>query len=84
MIPIKLPREQKKQLTEQMKRYFEHERGEAMGDIAAEQTVDDMMALLGPYMYNQALEDARKLITERMMNLEDDLYALHRPLHDRG
>ncbi|MCE5170448.1 DUF2164 domain-containing protein [Paenibacillus profundus] len=82
MIPIKLPREQKKELVEQIKSYFD-ERGEAMGDIAAEQTVDDMLAMLGPIIYNQALEDARKLLTERMMNLEDDLYALHKPINDR-
>ena len=83
MIPIKLPREQKKELVEQIKSYFEDERGEAMGGIAAEQTVDDMLAMLGPIIYNQALEDARKLLTERMMNLEDDLYALHKPINDR-
>ncbi|WP_019424132.1 DUF2164 domain-containing protein [Paenibacillus sp. OSY-SE] len=82
MIPIKLPREQKKELVEQIKSYFD-ERGEAMGDIAAEQTVDDMLAMLGPIIYNQALEDARKLLTERMMNLEDDLYALHKPINAR-
>lgn len=80
MNPIKLPREHKEHIMEQVKHYFAEERSEELGDIGAEQLVDVMIKELGPYLYNQAVQDARKLLLERMAALEDDLYALERPV----
>ncbi|MBG9792959.1 hypothetical protein ABD76_10855 [Paenibacillus dendritiformis] len=80
MNPIKLPREQKQHIMEQVKHFFAEERAEELGDIGAEQLVDFMIKELSPHLYNQAIQDARKLFLERMAALEDDLYALERPV----
>jgi uncharacterized protein (DUF2164 family) len=35
---------------------------------------------LTPHIYNGAVDDARKLLEERMAAADDDLYALKKPL----
>lgn len=76
---MKLPREQKERLIAEVQRYFEEERSEPIGSIAAEALLDQMTALLGPVLYNHALEDARRIVSERLAAVEDELYALERP-----
>jgi len=81
-ISIKIPREEKIEIINDVKAYFEEERAETIGDLAAEQLIDFMITHLGPYMYNKALMDARALINEKMNQIEDDLYILEKPTHN--
>ena len=37
-----------------------------------------MIKLVGPFAYNQAIGDARKLVTEKLSNIEEDLYVLEK------
>lgn len=78
MLTIKLPKEEKELLIDDVIRYFEEERSETIGRLAAEACLDHMIGLIGPAVYNQALKDARSLVSERMNGLEDDLYALEK------
>lgn len=78
-ISIKLPREEKIEIINDVKAYFEEERSETIGDLAAEQLIDYMITQLGPYIYNKALTDARTLINEKMNQIEDELYILEKP-----
>jgi uncharacterized protein (DUF2164 family) len=80
MLMMKLPKEQKEQLIGQIQQYFELERSETLGSIAAEQLLDFMIQEIGPHLYNHAINDARKAVLERMQTLEDELYALEKPL----
>jgi len=80
IIPIKLPREQKKEIICKVQTYFEEERAESIGELAAEQWIDFMIKELGPYIYNTAIEDARKTINERINQIEDELYSLEKPI----
>ncbi|TJY43864.1 DUF2164 domain-containing protein [Cohnella pontilimi] len=80
---LKLPREQKMQLVKNVQGYFEEERSETLGDLAAEQFVDFMIKELGPYIYNTAIEDAKKLITEKLLQIDDEFYTLEKPLYNR-
>ena len=75
---FKLPREEKEALIERIRLYFEEERSETIGRLAAEQLIDWMLGEIGPYAYNQGVEDARVLIAERSQSLDDELYALKR------
>ncbi|WP_308858173.1 DUF2164 domain-containing protein [Paenibacillus sp. R14(2021)] len=77
---IKLPREQKEALIRSLQTYFEEERSETIGELGAETLIDFMIGELGPYMYNQALADARKLIQEKMAQIDDELYAIEKPI----
>ncbi|GIP35349.1 DUF2164 domain-containing protein [Paenibacillus sp. J2TS4] len=83
MISIKLPKEDKEEIIEKVKAYFEQERSETIGDLGAEQFIDFMIKELGPYIYNKGITDARALINEKMMQIEDELYALEEPIDNR-
>ncbi|WP_028562958.1 DUF2164 domain-containing protein [Paenibacillus pinihumi] len=76
---VKLPREQKLQLVEQIQHYFEMELSQEIGQLAGENLLDFMIKELSPYLYNQAMSDARGVISERMASIEEELYALEKP-----
>lgn len=84
MMKLKLPREDKQALVEKVQQYFELERSETIGSIAAEQLLDMMINELGPHVYNQAIQDARKTVVERMQSIEDELYALEQNIGNSG
>lgn len=82
--PLKLPREQREQIIALIQEYFEMERGEQIGDLAADGMLDFFLKQIGPYVYNQALGDCRQLVNEKMASLEEDIYALElRPQRTR-
>ncbi|ANS76177.1 hypothetical protein AWM70_17620 [Paenibacillus yonginensis] len=74
--PVKLPKEQRDQMIRLIQQFFEEERGETLGDLAADGVLDFFMTRLSPYVYNQALADCRNLVGQRMVSLEEDIYAL--------
>ncbi|MBD7969027.1 DUF2164 domain-containing protein [Paenibacillus gallinarum] len=78
MKAMKLPKEQKDQMIRLIQAYFETERGETIGDLAADGVLDFFMTQLSPYVYNQALSDCRVLLNQRMISLEEDVYALEK------
>lgn len=84
MLIKKLPREQKQQLIDSIQQYFFDEHGEEMGSIKAESICDFMLQQLGPVAYNQAVKDARDLVQQKMIALEEDLYALEVPVKRTG
>ena len=83
MIPIKMSLEEKVKIMDRIKTYFDEERSEAIGDLAAEHLLDFMARELGPYMYNRAIYDARQVVSERFGQLDEDLYTLERPIRTR-
>lgn len=80
MIPIRLPKEQKDEIVDRLKVFFEEERSESIGDLAAEQIIDFMMKELSPYVYNRAISDVRIMINEKFSQIEDELYAMEKPI----
>lgn len=73
---LKLPKEQKEAIIDSVISYFETERSESLGRLGAESLVDLLLKELGPVVYNQAIQDARRFIGERMLAIEEDLYSL--------
>lgn len=73
---IKLSKEQRERLIEEVQNYFELERGEQLGELAAEQLLSFMLDTIGPSVYNYALQDARKMLGDRFLAIEDELYAM--------
>lgn len=80
MQPIKIQREHKLQITSSIQDYFDTELSSEIGQLASENLLDFMLKELSPYIYNQALADARKVIEQRMISIEEELYALEQPL----
>lgn len=58
MKPIKLPKEQRELITENIRAYFEAERGETIGHLAADNLLEFFLNELGPAVYNGALVTA--------------------------
>jgi uncharacterized protein (DUF2164 family) len=77
---MKIPRAHKELLLNKIQSYFESERSEEIGELAAESLLDFMMKQLGPIIYNQAIRDARTVIMQQMERIEEEVYALERPL----
>lgn len=80
VMSIKLPKEQKAEIINNIQAYFEEERSESIGELGADQLIDFMIQELGPHIYNKAIEDSRKLITEKMNQIDDELYTLEKPI----
>ncbi|MEC0231425.1 DUF2164 domain-containing protein [Paenibacillus alba] len=80
MLKLKLEKEQKNELVSRLQDYFYKERSEEIGELSAEFLIDYMIAELGPYIYNQAIQDALKLVGDKMVALEDDLHAIEKPI----
>ncbi|MEN1934144.1 DUF2164 domain-containing protein [Paenibacillus sp. 102] len=78
MMNIKIPNEKKDELVEQIQQFFEEEDLNSIGRFQAERLIEEMIKLIGPYAYNQAIGDARKLVTDKLSNIEEDLYVLEK------
>lgn len=75
---INMTTEEKKQMLEEIKYYFKTERDENLGIIASESVYDFFMDTMGKYIYNKALDDAKKWYNNRMEDVEADFYALYK------
>mgnify|MGYP000851661701 FL=1 len=69
-----IDREKKKQCIEEIKAYFENERDEVIGDMAAELFLGFILDKIAPVIYNQALEDAYRFLNDKL----DDLFSLEK------
>ncbi|CAM3497430.1 DUF2164 domain-containing protein [Marinicrinis lubricantis] len=79
MFRLKLSKEEKDAVIREIQTYFQVEHGIEFGMIAAEQIMEAQMQTLGPILYNYAVQDCRKVIQEKMLALEDELYTLEKP-----
>jgi uncharacterized protein (DUF2164 family) len=80
---IKIPRQDKDRLVADLQDYLSHELGEQLGNIAAEGLLDHVLSLVAPYVYNQAIEDTKQLISNEWARLDEELNVLERPLPPR-
>lgn len=79
-MPVKFSVEEKMKLIPRIQQYFARERDEEMGILAAEIFLDFVAAEIGPFIYNQALANARRVLTDNAAELEFKLYELEQPL----
>ncbi|WP_369903146.1 DUF2164 domain-containing protein [Bacillus manliponensis] len=77
---MKLTNEQKEKLVENVQQFFIEEGLEEIGRFQAERLIEQMIKELGPYAYNQAIQDARQLVVDKLTNMEEDLYVLEKPI----
>ena len=56
--------------------YFQDERNEAIGVIAAENILDFFLATFGDEIYKKAINDCKKLLREKLEDLEVELEIL--------
>ncbi len=63
---------------EDKKRMMEEEHGMDLGYIGQEDIYNFFMETLGRYVYNNALDDARKFYHRQWENAESDFYVLYK------
>lgn len=75
---IELSKEQKQQAIQNIKEYFENERDESIGDLAAELVLDFITEKIGPHIYNQAILDMQKYMSEQFDDMLEETYGFMR------
>lgn len=78
----KLSLEKKRNMIKEIQEFFLKERGEEIGELAAEICYEFIKDRLGPVFYNEGIRDAREMARERMQMLEEELYSLEKKLFD--
>lgn len=74
--PLALEREQREQLVGELKQWFQDERGERLGDLAADLLVDLIQEKAARYWYNKGVKVAQGCVQDRMERLIDDVDLL--------
>lgn len=67
--PITLSDEARKLAVASIRRYFQEELGQEIGDLKASFVLDFFLAEVGPAVYNNAIADARNFFNERTADL---------------
>ncbi|MFC3039839.1 DUF2164 domain-containing protein [Virgibacillus xinjiangensis] len=78
---LRLSQEQKERIIRDIKDYFFEEHAEEIGELAAGNFLDFMVKEIGPYLYNEGIHDARDMLEQKLMNLDEDVQSLEKPVH---
>ena len=71
---IKLSREVEQRMVASIKRYYQEQAGEEIGDLKARLWLDFCVREVGPSIYNQAIADAQARMTTMVSDLEGELF----------
>jgi uncharacterized protein (DUF2164 family) len=74
MIALELNKQQRTEAIASLKRYFE-ESLDPIGDLPAGLLLNFILEEIGPAIYNQAIADAQARLTQRVADLNGELYA---------
>ena len=75
---IKLSKTEKQKLINEIQTFFQEERGEEIGIIAAEIVLEFMIENIGKHAYNKALDDAKGWFEQRLEDLSIDYSLLYK------
>jgi uncharacterized protein (DUF2164 family) len=67
--------EARKRSIASIKRYFDEVLDQDIGDLKAEMMLDFILKEIAPTAYNQAIQDAQKLMQERATEMDGALFA---------
>lgn len=71
---INLSEDRKNELIRSLTALFQTEFDEELSRFRAEQILDFFIKALGPSVYNQAIQDARAFITEKLEDLDAEFF----------
>lgn len=72
---IDFPDEAKKQAVASIRRYFDENLDQDIGDLKAELVLDFVLREIAPTVYNQAIDDAKRYIGDRVIEIDSALFA---------
>lgn len=65
-------------IVERMQRYFLDELDQPLGQLAALNLLSFMMTELEPHVYNRAIQEARKVVQQRFLQLDEEIDMLEK------
>lgn len=71
---IELKKETKEKLISSIKRYFDEELDEPIGDLKATLFLEFCLKEVGSCVYNQAIKDAQTYFSEKVTSLDETCY----------
>ena len=77
---IEFSKENKQEIIEKIKIYFQSEFNQEIGGFDAEFLLDFFAKEIGGYFYNQALTDVHALLEKQTESLVDTIYGLEQPV----
>ena len=75
-MPDYFPDQARKQAITSIRRYFDEALDLDIGDLKADLMLDFVLKEIAPTVYNQAIQDAQKLVQERMGDMDSTLFAV--------
>lgn len=72
---LKLAEETEKRLVASIKRFFEEEMDDPIGELKALRVLDFCLREVAPSVYNQAIADAQQLLQQRVADLDIECHA---------
>jgi uncharacterized protein (DUF2164 family) len=83
-VPIDYSDDARKQSIASIKRYFDEVLDQDIGDLKAEMMLDFVLKEIAPTVYNQAIQDAQKLMQERVTEMDGALFAAEFAYFQKG
>ncbi|HIF06570.1 MAG TPA: DUF2164 domain-containing protein [Gemmatimonadetes bacterium] len=71
---FEIDEERKERLISQLQEFFLDQFDEEISPFRAEQVLDFSSEALGPQIYNQAVQDARKYMQQQLDDLDGEVY----------
>jgi uncharacterized protein (DUF2164 family) len=73
-VTLALDEARRRQLIARLQTFFQEEFEEELSTFRAERTLDFLLEVLGPPIYNQAVQDARSFLQQRLDDLDGEVY----------
>ncbi|GIN88059.1 hypothetical protein J6TS2_44450 [Heyndrickxia sporothermodurans] len=77
---FKLSKELKDLIISDIQEFFLQERDEEITEFAAERIFDFFKESLAPHFYNAAIKDAKVVVEQQLMSMEEEILTLERPI----
>jgi uncharacterized protein (DUF2164 family) len=76
---IQLTAERRERMLRSLRKFFDEELDLEVGDLRAARILDFFVKELGPPVYNQAIQDARAFLQEKLEDLEGEFFEPDEP-----
>ena len=80
MSKIELPKETREVLVQKLSRHLKSEFDVDIGGFDAAFLLDYISETLGPYFYNQGLQDAQAIFREKVETITEAIYEIEKPV----
>lgn len=72
---MEIPKQERADAIASIKRYFQENMPEPIGDLAAGLLLNYFLEEVGPLIYNKAIADAQARMQQRVTDMDGELYA---------